>query len=292
MLFGLVLLVLIPLAIGLGVGLDPRRHRSKSAWTATPSETATTVIPGRLWRPLIVLSQPIVASDVPTITPDVDVYDVDLFDTPPETIAALHARGKHVVCYFSAGSYEAWRTDAARFDKGDLGSALRGWQGENWVKTGSPTVRAVMISRIQLAVSKGCDAIDPDNVDAYNNANGLGLTTADAIDFVKFLASTAAGYNMSIGLKNAGDIIPSVLSSVDFSVNEQCAEYKECDKYAAFVKAGKPVFHIEYPGDAPNPSSSELDAACNSSGTKGFSTVIKKMSLDKWVQYCNDQKAN
>ncbi|WOO86362.1 uncharacterized protein LOC62_08G009841 [Vanrija pseudolonga] len=212
---------------------------------SNPSVTATTVIPGRLWQPpvgaswQIVLSQSIVASDVPTITPDVDVYDVDLFDTPPETIAALHARGKHVVC-----SYEAWRTDAARFDNGDLGSALKGWQGENWVKTGSPTVRAVMTSRIQLAASKGCDAHRPGKRRRLN--------------CVEFLASTAAGYKMSIGLKNAGDIIPSVLSSVGFSVNEH----------------------------------SELNAACNSSGTKGFSTVIKKMSLDKWVQYCNDQKAN
>lgn len=250
----------------------------------------------------------IVASDVPTIAPNVDVYDVDLFNTPTDAISALHDRGKHVICYFSAGSLENWRSDASQFPAADVGSGLKGWSGESWVRTGSPTVRAIMANRIALAASKGCDAIDPDNVDGYvgsktvkektgtdapqNNDNGLGLTQADAVDYVKFLSSTAAKYKLSTGLKNAGDIIPSVISSVAFSVNEQCAEYNECGVFSAFVSAGKPVFHIEYPGDAPNPTGDEINQACNSNGSKGFSTVLKNMNLDKWVQYCNGQKAN
>lgn len=31
------------------------------------------------------------------------------------------------------------------------------------------------------------------------------------------------------------------------SVNEQCVEYNECEKYAPFIAQGKPVFHVEYP---------------------------------------------
>ncbi|KAL1412239.1 hypothetical protein Q8F55_003250 [Vanrija albida] len=317
-LVGIFLLFLIPLAVGLGVGLDPRRERYTRTRTSStiapksttrsslkpsatpsvkPSAPAPVTTPGSLWQPQvgaswqIMLGQTLIVGKGQTVTPNVDIYDVDLFDTSAETIAALHDLGKHVICYFSAGSYEAWRPDAAKFAKTDLGSGVDGWAGENWVKTGSSTVRAAMTSRIALAASKGCDAIDPDNVDAYNNGNGLGLTTADAVDFVKFLAATAAKYNMSTGLKNAGDIIPSVVSSVAFSVNEQCAEYRECDKYSAFVNAGKPVFHIEYPGDAPNPTAAELTASCTASGAKGFSTVLKNMSLDKWVKYCNGQTA-
>ena len=47
---------------------------------------------------------------------DVDAFDVDLFDTDEATIDLLRANGHHVLCYFSAGSYEDWRPDAASFE--------------------------------------------------------------------------------------------------------------------------------------------------------------------------------
>ena len=34
----------------------------------------------------------------------VDLYDIDLFDTPATLIASLQASEKRVICYFSAGS--------------------------------------------------------------------------------------------------------------------------------------------------------------------------------------------
>jgi hypothetical protein len=95
-----------------------------------------------------------------------------------------------------------------------------------------------------------------------------------------------------MGLKNAGDIIPKVLNIVHFSVNEQCVEYGECETFKPFIEAGKPVFHIEYPNDA----GSELEAATvkrycartgDAAGSEGFSTVLKKMDLDGWVEYCD-----
>lgn len=39
---------------------------------------------------------------------DVDMYDIDLFDTPASTIRQLQRDGRTVICYFSAGSYEDW----------------------------------------------------------------------------------------------------------------------------------------------------------------------------------------
>lgn len=104
----------------------------------------------------------------------------------------------------------------------------------------------------------------------------------------------ARKHKMSIGLKNSGDIIPDVLDFMDFSVNEQCAEFNECATFAPFIKAGKPVFQIEYPlGSA---ESGTIDAArakeiCSrsggSAGSEGFSTMIKYLSLDGFVQYCD-----
>lgn len=109
---------------------------------------------------------------------------------------------------------------------------------------------------------------------------------------MRFLSDQAKSYKMAIGLKNAGDIIPDVLDFVDFSVNEQCIEYSECETFAAFIEAEKPVFNIEYPAGAPGKVSVQAtDEICshkgNSTGTEGFSTVIKKMNLDGWVEYCD-----
>jgi len=77
---------------------------------------------------------------------------------------------------------------------------MEDWEGEWWLDTKSANVRAIMKTRIALAKSKGCDAIDPDNVDAYNNENGLGLTENDAIDYLKFLATEAHNAGMAIGV--------------------------------------------------------------------------------------------
>jgi hypothetical protein len=109
--------------------------------------------------------------------------------------------------------------------------------------------------------------------------------------------------NMTIGLKNAGDIIPAVLPIMDFSINEQCVEYNECPRFQPFIAAGKPVFHIEYPaGDGDLQTSVAADGFSEDVRMKfcgrgdvggkdediqGFSTVLKKMALDGWVEYCD-----
>jgi hypothetical protein len=90
------------------------------------------------------------------------------------------------------------------------------------------------------------------------------------------LAQAASSSGLSIGLKNSIDILPSVADSVQFAVNEECSALSECDGYSSFLGSGKPVFHIEYSAGA--------NVACQNSA---FSTVIKNLSLDGWVQYCD-----
>jgi len=48
-----------------------------------------------------------------------------------------------------------------------MGNGLTGWKGERWLNISSANVRSIMTARIQLAAQKGCDGIDPDNVDGY-----------------------------------------------------------------------------------------------------------------------------
>ncbi len=149
-------------------------------------------------------------------------------------------------------------------------------------------MRSLMADRMDLAVSKGCDAVDPDNVDAYDNGGGgFSLTTTDSTDYVQWLATTAHSKGLAVGLKNAGDIITSeVIGEVDFAVNEQCVQYKECGTWTPFITANKPVFHIEYPKSAPNVPAATQSTTCNNPSASGFSTVLKDMDLDDWLIAC------
>jgi hypothetical protein len=118
---------------------------------------------------IILSGTPDLKPSASSITPNVDVYDVDLFMTEKSTIQTLHKLNKTVLCYFSGGTYEPGRPDSKQFTNSDMGSRLREWPNEKWLKLASSGVRRLMANRIQLAYQKGCDAIDPDNVGKFNH---------------------------------------------------------------------------------------------------------------------------
>ncbi|KAJ5164447.1 uncharacterized protein N7500_006277 [Penicillium coprophilum] len=235
------------LAIGMDLRGEPgSRYNQKMSKRDTTSPDNTDI-----WQPEAGVKWQIQLVDpVEDTTVDADIWDIDLFENTGETITALKSKGHKVICYFSAGTYEDWRPDISKFDPKDFGSNLDEWPGERWLDLKSDKIRAIMISRLDIAKDKGCDGVDPDNIDAYGNENGLGLTEADSIDFLTFLAKESHSRGMAIGLKNGGDIIGSVIDMMQWSVNEQCAEYNECETYAAFTEVNKPVFHIEYSGES------------------------------------------
>jgi len=287
-------LLLLGLSLGFGLGFGlPHGGSSDEDDSGTADGNTTLWQPevGSKWQ--IVLLEPIkLESDDEEPAPDdVDIWDIDMFTNSEETIKALKDMGKKVICYFSAGSYEDYRPDSSKFKLEDMGKELDGWPGEKWLDLSSENVRSIMTDRIQIAKDKGCDAIDPDNVDGFQNDNGLDLTSEGSAEFMRFIAGEAAKLGLSTGLKNAGDIIEDVLDVVQFSVNEQCAQYKECETFAQFTKAGKPVFQIEYPDGAPEVKAQDVNKICSrkgeSEGSENFSTVIKAMNLDGWVQYCD-----
>ena len=177
---------------------------------------------------------------------NVRVYDIDLFDVPDSVITTLHNQGKAVVCYFSAGSAENWRPDYHLFKAADKGNDLDDWEGEKWVDTRSANVRSIMKGRLDKAKSRGCDGVEPDNVDAYTNTPGFPLTASTQLDYNRFLAAEAHARGLKIGLKNDVDQIKALEPSFDFAVNEQCNQYNECGGYSAFTGKGKPVFNAEY----------------------------------------------
>ncbi|KUJ13522.1 uncharacterized protein LY89DRAFT_159243 [Mollisia scopiformis] len=239
----------------------------------------------------IVLSNVVVAPSNPStkiIPADAEVFDIDMFETEASTIALLQAQGKIVLCYFSAGTYEPYRPDSGQFQASDKGKALPEWPDEYWLKVTSTNVRNIMTARIQLAASKGCNGIDPDNTDAYANPTGnTTVTMAEAIDYIKFLGGIATGLNMTIGLKNSLQILSDVSDTISFAVNEECGFYQECYWYKDFI-ASKPVYQIEYPTPLP-PSASVRTSSCavNPTQPAGLSLVFKNLSLDGYVSYCD-----
>lgn len=284
----------LSLAIGLGVGLSLRKRSSPPSPPLPPTSTP---LPGdgTIWQPVagtswqIVLLNPLSDETINKLDSDwrnTAVFDIDLFTNPPSTFGKLRAAGKKVICYFSAGSYEPGRPDSPNFAKKDMGKELEGWPGEFWLNISSPVVRDIMVKRMDLAVQKGCDAIDPDNVDGYDNENGLNLTRDMSVEYMLFLASAARSRKLSIGLKNSGAIVDDVVGDMQFSVNEQCSQYQECADYRAFVDATKPVFRIEYLEGAPQIGSVQKASVCGDKDAQGFSTLIKEMDLGEWVKSC------
>jgi hypothetical protein len=217
---------------------------------------------------------------------EVEMYDIDLFDAPGQLLETLHDEGRVVVCYFSAGSYENWRPDAAEFSGDDLGSPLEGWPGERWVDITSAAIREIMKARLDLAAEKGCDGVEPDNVDGYQNDSGLGLTAADQTDFNTFLANEAHSRGLSVGLKNDLGQVAALEPLFDWALNEECLDWDECELLAPFIEAGKAVFHVEYVDDSAEGSAKKAEV-CGEPSTSGFSTLIKTWDLDAWRLSCD-----
>ncbi len=209
----------------------------------------------------------------------VALYDIDLFDSSVELINTLKDSGKKVICYFSAGSYENFREDRDKFNATDRGNILDDWPDEQWLDIRSLNVAEIMISRLNLAVQKGCDGVEPDNMTAYKNESGFDLTARDQLAFNKFIANESHKRGLSVGLKNNLEQVPELVDFFDFHVNEQCHEFDECDTLQPFISAGKPVLNTEYLqkfSDDPD----ERQALCQTANNSQFSTLVLPLDLD------------
>jgi hypothetical protein len=244
--------------------------------TTTPPPPPTTT---SYWHPVSPLRWQIQFSGSPDTSVNADVYDVDLFDTPAATVSSLHAQAKKVMCYFSAGTVENWRPDYSSFPASVIGVADGGWAGENWLDVRNLAVLGpIMGARLDLAKSKGCDGIDPDNIDAYTNPTGFPLTGAQQITYNTYLANQAHARGMAIGLKNDLLQATQLVSVFDYALNESCFDYSECGYLSPFTAANKPVFNIEY--------SATVSQFCPTLNQLNFNAIRKNLALDAYVAFC------
>jgi hypothetical protein len=185
------------------------------------------------------------------------------------------------VCYFSAGTWESWRPDQAELPASTRGTSLDPpFSDELWLDTRSGAVREVMRARLDRAAQKGCDAVEPDNVDGYTNQPGFPLTAATQLDFNRFLASEAHARGLGVGLKNDVDQLTELVGDFDWALNEECVANDECAGYAdTFIAAGKAVLHAEYV------ASSELASVCAMTRPLQLSTIVKDQLLgaERWA---------
>jgi hypothetical protein len=230
------------------------------------------------WRPGLVTSWQLQLTTPVDQSVDAALYDVDLFDNDASVVAALHARGRRVVCYLSAGTWENWRPDASAFPAVVKGRG-NGWPGERWLDIRRLDVLGpIMQARLDQCKAKGFDGVDPDNMDGYTNTTGFPLTAADQLQYNRYLADAAHARGLAVGLKNDLDQIPDLVSAFDWALNEQCFEYSECNTLLPFIQAGKPVFQVEY-----NRSPSRFCAQANA---LNFNSLRKHLSLDAYRVSC------
>lgn len=73
-----------------------------------------------------------------------------------------------MICYFSGGSSRAYLTTSATSTSSVLGTTLGGYPDERWLDVRRLAILGpIMTARMDLAVQKGCDAVDSDNMDGY-----------------------------------------------------------------------------------------------------------------------------
>jgi hypothetical protein len=260
-----------------GSSSNPAGRSGSAGSSAAGGAGSSTTAGGSIWMPTPGVTWQWQLTGTLDTTVDVQMYDIDLFTNDASVMQKLHAAGRKVVCYFSAGSYEPDRPDSDALSKTGLGSVLDGWPDEKWLDIRSSAVRDIMKARLDTAKSKGCDGVEPDNVDGYDNSNGLGLTEADGTDYLLFLATESHARGLSVGLKNSLGLVSKVVSSFDWALNEECLKYDECDSLAPFISADKAVFHCEY--------AQTTDGICGKQPT-GFSTIIKDLDLDAFRLAC------
>jgi hypothetical protein len=206
----------------------------------------------------------------------VGMYDVDAVDTPAATVRALHAQGTFVVCYVSAGTWENWRPDARRYPRRVLGLPVAGWPGERWVDVRAyrGALGRILARRLDRCARKGFDGVEPDNVDGYANRTGFALRARDQLRFNRWLARQTHRRGLAVLLKNDAEQARVLEPRFDGALVEQCVQYRECFRYRAFARAGKPVFAVEYRRTCPARHPPWLDL------------MLKRLKLDAWRRPC------
>ena len=178
----------------------------------------------------------------------VAAYDIDGFENEASEVAALHAQGKHVICYIDAGTAEKFRPDYGEFPAATLGRS-NGWPGERWLDIRQlGAIEPIMAARFRMCREKGFDAVEPDNIEAFANKSGFEISPAQQLTYNEWIANEVHALGMAVLQKNDGEQSAQLQPYFDGALSEQCNQYKECSDFQPYLAAGKPVLNAEYRG--------------------------------------------
>lgn len=199
--------------------------------------------------------------------------DFDGFDNGSATVARFHARRQHVICYIDVGTWERWRPDAHRFPRSVLGSR-NGWPGERWLDVRRLSVlEPIMAARFEMCANKGFDAVEPDNIDGFENGTGFRITAAQQLTYDEWVASKAHSLGMAVFQKNDPEQASRLQPHFDGVLDEQCNQYSECSSFKPYRRAGKPILNAEY-------RRSSYPGFCAADNRAGIMGALYNLALD------------
>ena len=187
------------------------------------------------------------------------IYDIDGIINSSDTVAALHAMGKHVVCYVevgAAGNYYSASDEGIPVtyyqqlrDAGEFGKRVSHYP-EYYLDIQSPATLSIIESMIdQQCADKGFDAVETDIDEEYGDNSGFPLTKTVEEGYMTTLAEYIHGLGMGWWLKNPDDTGDSYATDMeplaDAVLTEQCNQYSSCSLLSAYV-GHKAVFNAEY----------------------------------------------
>jgi hypothetical protein len=193
------------------------------------------------------------------VAPAPVIYDIDGIINPASTVAALHARGKHVVCYIevgAAGNYYSAASEgltetyfAQLRNAGEFGSKVSGYP-EYYLNIQSKKTVSIIESMIkQQCAAKGFDAVETDIDTEYADDSGFALTKAIEERYLTALANYIHGLGMGWWIKDPDDTGDSFATNMyplaDAVLTEQCNQYSTCNLLGAYV-GRRAVFNAEY----------------------------------------------
>jgi hypothetical protein len=99
-----------------------------------------------------------------------------------------------------------------------------------------------------MCAGKGFDAVEPDLLDGFANDTGFPITGAEQIAYNTMIAGLVHAAGMTVAQKGDADQAAELEPVFDWTLNEQCGQYDECDALSVYTAAGKAVWIVEYQG--------------------------------------------
>ena len=159
--------------------------------------------------------------------PAPSIYDFDGFDNSAATVAALHARGQHVICYIDVGTWENWRSDAHKFPGSVLGND-NGWPGERWLDIRQLRIlEPIMTARFQMCRAKRVRCGRARQYGRLGERHRLLRVTARDQPTTSGWPERSTRLGMAVFQKNS-EQAATLEPYFDGVIEEQCLQYQEC----------------------------------------------------------------